>query len=109
MHDEILRKHPSSALKVYAIWFDMLAGDSRQLLDTRILADPRVTNFWDQGKVVGRWYSDRLGRGGVTWDAYFLYGPAARWDDAPSQLISASDAAVIGSTDQLTTAIRQFL
>jgi hypothetical protein len=34
-----------------AVWFDMLAGDSRQLLDTRVLADPRVTYYWDEGKV----------------------------------------------------------
>jgi hypothetical protein len=110
VHDEILAKYPKARLKVFAVWFDMLAGDSRQLLDTKVLGDPRVTYYWDEGKVVGRWFSDQtLPGSGITWDAYFLYGPEARWDQAPGPLLSSSDGDVIGSTDQLMSAVRPFL
>jgi hypothetical protein len=109
VHDEILQKYPSARLKVISVWFNMLAGDSRQLLDTRVLGDPRVTYYWDQDKVAGRWFSDHVtGGAGVTWDAYFLYGPGARWDQSPGPLVS-SGGPVIGSAGDLMTAIRPFL
>ncbi len=111
MHQEILAKFPSARLRVLAVWFDMLPGDSRQFLDTRALGDARVTYYWDEGKVTGRWLSENVtgGKGGIVWDAYFLFGPAARWDQVPGPLVSSSDGAVIGSTDQLMSAIRPFL
>ncbi len=109
MHKEILDRYPSARLKVLAIWFDMLPGDSRQFLDTRVLGDPRVTYYWDEGKVAGRWFSDHVtGGSGVTWDTYFLYGPDARWDGSPGPLVSA-DGPVIASADELMTAIRPYL
>lgn len=110
MHDEILAKHPTARLKVLAVWFDMLPGDSRQVLDTRVLADPRVTYYWDAGKLAGQWFSDHVTRrSGITWDAYFLYGPDASWDQRPSPLVGSSRGPVIGSTDALTNAIRPYL
>jgi hypothetical protein len=48
------------------------------------------------------------GQEGITWDAYFLYGPDARWDRQPGPLVSTGGS-VIGSTDQLMAAIRPFL
>ena len=110
MHDQILDRYPAAKLKVLAVWFDVLAGDSRLFLDTRVLADPRVTYYWDERKITGRWFSDHVTGGmGITWDAYFLYGPDARWDEQPGPLVSASNGAVIGSTDQLMASIRPFL
>ena len=110
MHDEILARYPTARLKVLAVWFDMLPADSRQLLDTRVLADPRVTYYWDAGKVTGQWFSDHVtARKGITWDAYFLYGPGALWDQKPGPLVSSSQASVIASTDRLTSAIQPYL
>lgn len=110
MRDEILQKHPTARLKVLAVWFDMLPGDSRQLLDTRVLADPRVTYYWDAGKVVGSWFTGHVThRAGITWDAYFLYGPDATWGQRPGRLVSASVGPVIGSTGALTSAIRPYV
>jgi hypothetical protein len=111
VHDDILAKYPAARLKVLAVWFDMLPGDSRQLLDTRVLADPRVTYYWDSGKLTGQWFTDHVThRKGITWDAYFLYGPNARWDRLPDPLVVASSRGpVIGSTDALTAAIRPYL
>jgi hypothetical protein len=108
---EILDRHPAATLKVLAVWFNMVPGDSRRLLDTSVLSDPRVTYFWDEQKVVGRWFWGHLTRRpGITWDAYFLYGPEARWDQEPEPLISMSSAtSVIASASQLQQAIEPFL
>jgi hypothetical protein len=96
-------------LRVFAIWFDMLRGDSRQFLDTRVLSDPRVTYYWDEGRIAGRWYSDHVTHSsGITWDVYFLYGPEARWDLVPGPLVSSAGP-VIGSTDELRSALGPFL
>ncbi len=104
---EILDRHPSASLKVLAVWFNMVPGDSRRFLDTSVLGDPRVTYFWDQRKVVGRWFSDHVtNQPGITWDAYFLYGPEARWGQEPAPLVSTSSASsVIASASQLQQAI----
>lgn len=109
MRSEILDRHPSARLKILAVWFDMLPGDSRQFLDTSVLGDQRVTYFWDEGKLVGRWFSDHVtNRRGITWDAYFLYGPGATWDQQPGPPVS-SDAPVIGASGQLEAAIKPLL
>lgn len=67
----------------------MLFGDSRSAWPADVLPDPRVTHLWDEKKVVGRWFSERVeGHSGVAWDAYFLYGSQAKWDGTPSPPIS---------------------
>jgi hypothetical protein len=108
---EILDRYPAARLRVLAVWFKMVPGDSRRLLDTSVLSDPRVTYFWDQRKVVGRWFSHHVTkRAGITWDAYFLYGPEARWNREPGPLVSMSSAtSVIASASQLQQAIQPFL
>ncbi len=99
MQKEILDKKPDAALRVYAVFFEMVTGDegARGRVDPReLLHDPRVTVFWDEAKLVGRWYEEnvtKLGkRGGrddrVEWDAYFLYEPDAKWIDGRPQVAS---------------------
>ena len=89
----------------------MLPGDSRRLLDTRVLNDPRVSYFWDQEKVIGCWFSEHVTNWrGLTWDAYFLYGPEARWNQQLGPLVSRSSASsVIAASSQLQQAIQPFL
>ena len=99
MQEDILATHKDSALAVYAIWFSMYPTDRRELWPADILTDSRVEEYWDDAKNVGTWYAERLsemrdtvapgssGLGGpILWDAYLVYGPEARWDDAPSGL-----------------------
>ena len=109
MRTNILDAHPSARLRVYVVWFDMLFGDDRRWTDLQVLNDHRVTNYWDAAKATGRFYAEKVdGSPGVDWDAYFLYGPAARWSDTPGPMLS-SGGPVLGSSDQLATAIRPFL
>ena len=107
MRSEILTPNPSAPLKLYVVWFNMLPGDSRGRLDTRVLSDARVSNFWDEQKLVGRWFSDHVAkRQGITWDAFFLYGPDARWQSEPGPLISGGGT-IIGARTRLSDGLRQ--
>lgn len=108
MRSDVLEKYPSSPVRVYVVWFDMLPGDSRQLVDTRVLNDPRVTNFYDPKKTVGSWFSQHVdGENGIVWDAYYLYGPDATWAAEPGPMVS-SGRTVIGSTGDFAAAFRKF-
>jgi hypothetical protein len=77
---------------VYAIWFSMVASDERERWPARVLADPRVTHWWDEGRQVGRWLGRHPDYGGdaelVIWDTYFLYPRDARWGESPGPVAS---------------------
>jgi hypothetical protein len=100
VRNNLLEKYQSSDVRVYAVWFDMMPADSRELIDRRVLNDPRVTNFYDPGRVVGAWFADHVdGGGGIAWDAYYLYGPGASWPDQPGPLVSSGGTVIDSSPD----------
>ncbi|MDQ2676623.1 MAG: hypothetical protein M3Y34_07415 [Actinomycetota bacterium] len=85
----ILDRHPTADLKVYVVWLPMLSTDarSRWRFTGHTIDDPRVTHFWDERRVVGRWLAEQAGwdDGDVMWDVYFLYGAEAEWGETPSE------------------------
>jgi hypothetical protein len=83
----------------------VLAGDSRARWDRRVLRDRRVTQLWDQEQVVGTWFQ---ANGGSFWDAYYLYGPGARWRDRPTAPV-ASGSPIVGATGELGREVRRLL
>ena len=90
MQQNILAKYPQGRVRVYTVWFNMLWGDSRDGWDSTVLPDARVTHLWDGQKLVGRWFAAQDGEPhGTAWDAYWLYGPTARWDSAPGPLVGS--------------------
>jgi hypothetical protein len=104
-HD-ILERHPTARLRVYAIWTDRLFFDSRNRWDTAGLADPRVTHLWDGADLVGRWMVEHMpGFDGGDWDAYALFGPRAAWSATTPPAPVSSGSTVVGSRDRLDTAI----
>jgi hypothetical protein len=90
---EILEKHPQARLSILVVWFSMLPGDGRGAVDLRLLGDSRVTNFWDEGQAVGRWFASKMpaSRGQelrpISWDVYLLYGSGATWESVPGPLV----------------------
>jgi len=91
VQEEILAKHPSAVFRVYAVWFNMVEGDKRASWPSGLFSDSRVAEFWDEEKVLGRWFGhhpDYLNEEGVLWDTYLLYGPESRWSDRPSDNVS---------------------
>jgi hypothetical protein len=76
------------------------------------MEDQRVTHFWDEERVAGRWFADAdlggLGASGIVWDAFFLFGPDASWEQAPAPVLR-SGAPVISNTDALAAGLRPLL
>ena len=109
MQREILDTYPSAAVRVYAVWFSMLGGDSRRAWDGAGLTDPRVVPLWDERKVAGGWFGDHISQSPATeWDAYFLYGPEARWEGEPAPLVRWGRT-VIGRHEEFRAAIAPLL
>jgi hypothetical protein len=91
---------------VYVVWFNMLAGDSREGWDEGVLADSRVEHYWDEDRVVGEALREPFGYDGpIVWDAYAVYGPDANWDDEPS----GAGWPVIGETGRLERELEPYL
>ena len=99
MQTNILDAKPDAALRVYAIFFEVVAGDkgAKYEVDPReLLDDPRVTHFWDERRLTGRWFDEnvtRLGKrageeGRIEWDTFILYDERAEWTDEPPPTVS---------------------
>jgi hypothetical protein len=98
---EILEQHPDSDIKVYVVWFSMLASDSRSGWDKCVMSDPRATHLWDKKRLASRAFAGEVeGAAPPVWDAYLLYGPETTWDDALPQPIS-SGYTVYGARKEL--------
>ena len=106
---DLLQKYSAADLRVYAVWFNMVASDSRSKWPAGLLSDNRAIHRWDESKVVGRWFAGQTsgirsqlapgsawGDGETLWDAYLLYGADARWDDGPTGLIRWGRTIVAG-------------
>jgi hypothetical protein len=100
----VLDTHPKADLRVYAVWFNMMASDSRERWRETLLRDRRVTHFWDEGKTVGTWFGARTEKHDVLWDAWMLYGPDARWDDEPTGVLGTGRT-IMASRDELKATI----
>jgi hypothetical protein len=90
----------------------MLGSDSRDQVETGLIADRRVRHFWDGQRTVGRWFADsgigELGYSGIVWDAYYVFGPAAVWNERPGPA-AGFGSPVISSTGTLERALRRLL
>jgi hypothetical protein len=105
VREHILDEYRSAKLAVIVVWEPMYPGDTRQdAVEDKVFGDPRVTSFWDPHEISGRWFGERalgnLKGGQIVWDAYYAFGPAARWDRLPDHLLT-SGAPIIGGTDAL--------
>jgi hypothetical protein len=107
---EILEEHPDSNLKVYVVWFNMLAGDSRTGWDKCAMSDPRAIHLWDEKRLASRAFAGEVeGASAPVWDAYVLYDPKTTWGgDDPPQPIS-SGYTVYGAREELEKNISPLL
>lgn len=91
----------------------MLATDSRSKWDGSIFDDPRVTNLWDEDRVLGRWLAQRddlnaTRFGPIVWDAFLVFGASSDWQESPSALL-ATGSPVIGETSKLGATVASAL
>jgi hypothetical protein len=75
------------------VWLNQRPTDARSEIDESILADPRVTQYWDEEGVTGTHFADTdlggLGYTGFVYDVYYVFGPGAAWDDEPAPLAAS--------------------
>lgn len=109
MQENVLEKHPSADLRVYTVWMPVLRRDSRGEADVSrlLLNDRRVRHLWNSDLSIGVWFKENVTPeydGRVQWDAYFLYGSDASWEEIPAPLISWGRT-VLGESETLESGI----
>ena len=91
------------------MWVNQRVTDKREAVDVSTI--PSVRHYWDDDWATGRWLAERdlggLGYQGAVYDAYYLFGPDATWDDVPRPL-EASGQPVVGA-DALLTALEKLV
>jgi len=106
---QLLAQYPSAKLRVYTVWLPMLWGDARKMWNGTTMPDVRVTHFWDGNLLVGQWFAKQVdGYDGVSWDAYYLYGPDATWETVPSPIVS-SGGTIYGERETLEIQVRTLI
>ena len=104
MAHNVLERYPDAGLRVYVVWVHRWATDTRAEIDGAGLVDPRVTQFWDTGGVIGEPFLNLFGvdLGGLDYDFFLLFGPEATWDSNPPRPVS-SGGTVISTSDRLAS------
>ena len=108
MRENILDAEPSQKLRVYAVWLNQRSTDAREEIDASILADKRVTQYWDGDGITGTYFAETdlggLGFSGFVYDVYYVFGPEAAWADEPGPL-AASGGPVLFRGEELLAAL----
>jgi hypothetical protein len=90
---------------VLVAWIPMLPGDANPRV-AQLLVDHRATHYWDGDRKLGLAVARLLGHGGTAaWDIFLVYGPDAKWGEAPS----AVGSPVISESEALQRALRPYL
>jgi hypothetical protein len=109
VREHILDKEASPDLRVYAVWLNQRSTDARDEIDDSILADPRVTQYWDGEGITGTYFADEdvagMGYAGFVYDVYYVFGPDARWAEDPPPP-SGAGGPVVYKGEQLLAALR---
>jgi hypothetical protein len=73
-------------VRVFVVWEPVLPTDwsSPSTATLRRIADSRVVQFWDKGRLISRFMGER-DRRNVVWDYIAVYGQGAVRNDHPPQ------------------------
>ena len=108
MREDILGKETSQDLRVFAVWLNQRATDARDTIDPSILADPRVTQYWDGEGITGTYFADAdvagMGYAGFVYDVYYVFPADAVWEDEPKP--SAAGGPVLYEGEKLLAELR---
>ena len=93
--DQLLAEYPQAPIRVFLVWEPALKTDVASSLSDvlTLLDDPRVTQYWDPGRVVSndlvRSVNEDPARYGrrdplppdfIAWDVVAVFGQSARWE-----------------------------
>ena len=77
-------------------------------IDASILADERVTQYWDGDGITGTYFAETdlggLGYSGFVYDVYYIFGPEAAWAAEPGPL-AASGRPVLFRGEELLASL----
>jgi len=74
----LTNKNPD--LAAFVVWVPQLGAHQGNVADaTRIVQDPRATQYWDPNDALGNAFSPVLGLGESAWDVYLLYKRGDTW------------------------------
>lgn len=109
MQTQILDKYPKANVSVYVVWLPVLPLDNNRVSVTETVTDARATHFWDNEQAVSRDLSKAYGNdGAVVWDAVFVFGPEAKWEEKPPRPIE-SGAPVVNTIETVKEALKPYL
>ncbi|HET7746725.1 MAG TPA: hypothetical protein VFM29_05465 [Vicinamibacteria bacterium] len=103
---ELLSSRAGADFRVYAVWFANYGDDHRSRWPADLLADPRVLHFWDEEKLLGRFYQSQLKSQQIAWDMFIAYAPEARWSDRRPYRHGRT---IIGRHEDLAAALDELL
>ena len=107
--NSVLAAEPSDDVRLFVVWVNRGLGDNRAAVDTTLLEDERVTQYWDGEGITGTTFANHglggLGQQGFLYDVYWVFGPGATWDDLPGP-VTGVGGTVVEVTDQLLAEIR---
>jgi hypothetical protein len=87
VRENVLDVETSDDLRVYAVWLNQRSTDARDTIDESILADPRVTQYWDGEGITGTYFAETdvagMGYAGFVYDVFYVFAPDAAWADDP--------------------------
>ncbi len=109
MRSKILDVVKSPELRVHLVWLNQRATDARDEIDEEILADPRVTQYWDGEGITGTYFADAdvagMGYAGFVYDVYYVFGPKAVWGEDPEP-VDAAGGPVLYEIEKLLGELR---
>ena len=112
MRENILDEEKSENLQIYAVWLNQRSTDERDEIDESLLADPRVTQYWDGEGITGTYFAENdlggLGYSGFVYDVYYVFSGDAAWANEPAPL-AASGSPVLYKGEELLAALAEQL
>jgi hypothetical protein len=109
VRENILDVEASGDLRVYAVWLNQRSTDARDTIDESILADPRVTQYWDGKGITGTYFAEAdlagLGYAGFVYDVFYVFSPDAEWADEPP-VPAGAGGPVLFEGDRLLSALK---
>lgn len=106
MQQEVLQQFSEADIRVYAMWIPVIHSDERAKWNAKLLPDRRMTHFWDDPQRIGAWFSQHVSQQvSFAWDAYFLYGADAAWDELP-QPLDSTGYTLLETVQQLRAAMQ---
>ncbi len=110
-----LKNVNSKDVVAYFVWLPCIRTDSRNEAVTRVseFHDPRIHNYWDEKRVTGTSWQERLGLPSFAWDVYLLFDRSATWQkEVPQptfwmhQLMGAQDKATFLDEEQFESHLK---